>query len=391
MSAPLLHGCVLGAGPTGALAALALADAGWHVSLRDPLPAEQLVERSRAYAFTHSSRELLQRLGLWDDLAAVLVPFRQLQLRDFGSGGGCQFETEDLGLPRATANAVGWIAQHRPLMEALLVRLEAHPAVRLQLGPDPAGESRVGPEPAADLVVAADGPASPSRTALAIGQWQLAYRQSCLTAQVQLRGGKDDEAWELLRPEGPFAVLPLGDGRVQVVWSAPSPRCRQLERLPATAFLDHLAAVLPDRLQPDVLLDHPRAFPVALQLARRLHRGRTLLVGESAHRCHPVGGQGLNLCWRDVAVLHGLAGRVARGQLAPDRIGAAYSWRRWPDLLLTLLVTDLLVRLFSNRHPLLVPLRRLALAALARWEPLRRLVLTAMTFGPCRGRTASPQ
>jgi 2-octaprenyl-6-methoxyphenol hydroxylase len=392
MSAPLLHGCVLGAGPTGALAALALADAGWQVSLRDPLPAEQLVARGRAYAFTHSSRELLQRLDLWDDLAAVLVPFRQLHLQDLGSGGACQFRTGDLGLSRVlpSAMAVGWIAQHRPLMDALLARLRAHPAVRLQLGPDPVGDSRVDPGQAADLVVAADGPSSPSRAALAIGQWQLAYRQSCLTAQVQLRGGEADEAWELLRPEGPFAVLPLGDGNVQVVWSAPAPRCRQLERLPAAAFLDHLAAVLPDRLQPDVLLDQPRAFPVALQLARRLHRGRTLLVGESAHRCHPVGGQGLNLCWRDVAVLHGLAGRVACGQLAPDRMGAAYSWRRWPDLLLTLLVTDVLVRLFSNRHPLVVPLRRLALAALARWAPLRRLVLTAMTFGPCGGRMASP-
>jgi len=104
-----------------------------------------------------------------------------------------------------------------------------------------------------------------------------------------------------------------------------------------------------------------------------------------------VGGQGLNLCWRDVAVLHGLAERVAQGQLAPDRIGAAYSWRRWPDLLLTLLITDLLVRLFSNRFPLLVSLRRLALAALARWALLRRVLLAAMTFGPCPWPTVSPE
>jgi 2-octaprenyl-6-methoxyphenol hydroxylase len=147
------------------------------------------------------------------------------------------------------------------------------------------------------------------------------------------------------------------------------------------AFLDSLAGALPDRLQPYALLDHPRAFPVALQLARRLHRGNTVLVGESAHRCHPVGGQGLNLCWRDVAVLHGLAQRAAQGRLDPRRIGAAYGWRRWPDLVLTLLVTDLMVRLFSNRQPLLLPLRRLALRLLKRLEPLRRLSLGVMTHG----------
>jgi 2-octaprenyl-6-methoxyphenol hydroxylase len=179
-------------------------------------------------------------------------------------------------------------------------------------------------------------------------------------------------------------VLPLGGHQAQLVWSAPADRCRQLEQLSGAAFLDRLAGALPERLQPDGLLDAPRSFPVALELAHRLHRGRVVLVGESAHRCHPVGGQGLNLCWRDVAVLHRLAARAAAGRLRPSRLAAAYGRRRWPDLLLTLLATDLLVRLFSNRQPLLLPLRRLALFALAGSAPLRRLALGMMTHGPCR-------
>jgi len=39
------------------------------------------------------------------------------------------------------------------------------------------------------------------------------------------------------------------------------------------------------------------------------------------------------------------------------------------------------VRLHSNRHPLLLPLRRSALALLAAARPLRRLVLGVMTDG----------
>jgi 2-octaprenyl-6-methoxyphenol hydroxylase len=132
------------------------------------------------------------------------------------------------------------------------------------------------------------------------------------------------------------------------------------------------------------LVDDPRAFPVSLLLARRLHWGSTVLVGESGHRCHPVGGQGLNLCWRDVAQLHRLARRVQSGRLPVSRLPAAYGRRRWPDLLLTLVATDLLVRVFSNRSPLLLPLRRLALVLLARLAPLRRLSLAAMTQGPCQ-------
>jgi 2-octaprenyl-6-methoxyphenol hydroxylase len=141
---------------------------------------------------------------------------------------------------------------------------------------------------------------------------------------------------------------------------------------------------LPERFQPDACLVQPRSFAVGLTLAHRLQRGHTVLVGESAHSSHPVGGQGLNLCWRDVATLHRLALRVQRGQLTPGALPRRYALRRWPDLLLTLAATDLLVRVFSNRAALLLPLRRAALGALLRLPLLKRLSLGVMTDGPCR-------
>jgi len=370
---------VNGAGPTGALAALALAAAGWRVQLFDPLPRQRLLGIQRAYAFTHSSRRLLQRLGLWEALAVQLSGFSQLQLVDGALGRSVGFRSTDLG---PLAAAVGWIGSHGPLMALLLERLEANPAITVVLGerscpPPPPGQGEV-----FDLVVAADGADSPTRRQQGIGQWHHSYAQACLTAQVGLRGAAADQAWEILRPEGPFAVLPMGAGRHQLVWSAPAWRCRKLETLGDTAFLDALVGPLPELLQPEVLFDQPRCFPVTLQLAKRLHRGNTVLVGDSAHRCHPVGGQGLNLGWRDVEALMDLAEKVSAGRLAPGRLGAAYGRRRWPDVLLTLALTDLLVRLFSNRQPLLLPLRALALTGLRHSAGLRRLALVPMTMGP---------
>jgi 2-octaprenyl-6-methoxyphenol hydroxylase len=275
---------------------------------------------------------------------------------------------------------VGWIAQHQDVMAVLLAAIDRQPSIQLQLGQPPRPLDGSG----YDLVVAADGPDSPSRQALGIQQWQWIYQQRCLTAQVHLRGVGAQQAWELFRPEGPMALLPLGGEQVQVVWSAGANRCRQLEGIGSDAFLDRLAGALPDRFQPDALAVPPQTFAVGLALARRLQAGNAVLVGESAHRCHPVGGQGLNLCWRDVAVLHALARRVSQGRLAAAALPRRYARGRWLDVLLTLASTDLLVRLFSNRSPLLLPLRRVALVGLRRVSLLRRLSLGVMTDGPCR-------
>ena len=362
----------MGAGPTGSLTAIALAQKGHRVVVFDPLSAQMLQSRSRAYAITHSSRRLLSRLELWTDLEASLAGFSALDLRDSGCSGHVHFDREDLAASNLEQGSIGWILDHRPLMQLLLQRLHRHPLVSLYLG------SPAPPPPADALVVAADGPESATRRHWNIPVWRHRYRQGCLTSKVALRGSDDVTAFELFRPEGPLAVLPLGDGTAQVVWSAPMHRCEQRAALPGSAFLDQLAAVLPQGLEPDLLLDTPRAFPQQWQLAQRFSRGRGVLVGEAAHRCHPVGGQGLNLCWRDVETLMS----IADPGLDARCIARRYGRRRWVDVIAVGVATDLLVRLFSNRIAPLCQLRRIALVAMARMSPLRRLSLRAMTDGP---------
>ena len=382
---------VRGAGPTGVVAALALHHAGWNVTLVDPSSRSQLLDRSRAYAFTHSSRRLLQRLGLWEAIAPNLQPFHHLDLEDLAARQGSRFGAADLRGAPDPSQAVGWIGDHTRLMTVLLQQLDDRPGLQLLLGSTPGAPRTAAVEQQADWIIAADGARSPTRDQLGIGVWQHTYQQQCLTVQVRLRGAPATTAWERLRPEGPFALLPMGGDRFQVVWSAPVWRCRQLERLSPAAFLDALAPVLPPGVDVERLEEPQRAFPVGLLLARHMHRHRTILVGETAHRCHPVGGQGLNLCWRDVACLHRLAQKVQAGRLAPAQLGSSDARQRWADVGLTLLITDGLVRLFSNRHPLLVPLRSLALRQVDRVPLLRRVVLSAMSLGPCQVLRPAPR
>ena len=381
MASLLFETNVMGAGPTGCMTALALAQHHYRVVVFDPQASDALMARSRAYAITHSSRRLMQRLGVWDELRKDLVAFEQLDLRDLAAGHQVLFVSDDLAEKNRGHHGIGWILDHRPLMTALLQRLQESALVRLHLG----GEAAPIPSPDS-LVIAADGPSSPTRESWGIRCWQHRYRQGCLTAKVVLRGVQANQACELFRPEGPLAVLPLGNDHFQVVWSAPMQRCQDRSALPPSEFLDQLAGILPQGIDPDLLLDQPKAFPQQWMLARRLSRGRGVLVGEAGHRCHPVGGQGLNLCWRDVDVL---VKSVQKGGTA-KRIAARYGRQRWIDLILVGTATDLLVRCFSNRIGLIVVFRRIALQLLKQSRGLRQLSLRAMTDGPLQIGQALP-
>ena len=381
MASFLFETHVMGAGPTGCMTALALAQLNQRVVVFDPQASDALRCRSRAYAITHSSRRLMQRLGLWNELLNDLVAFEQLDLRDLAAGRQVLFVSDDLAEKNRGHHGIGWILDHRPLMTALLQRLQESALVQLHLG----GETAPIPSPDS-LVIAADGPSSPTRESWGIGCWQHRYRQGCLTAKVVLRGVQANQACELFRPEGPLAVLPLGNDHFQVVWSAPMQRCQDRSALPPSEFLDQLAGILPQGIDPDLLLDQPKAFPQQWMLARRLSRGRGVLVGEAGHRCHPVGGQGLNLCWRDVDVL---VKSVQKGGTA-KRIAARYGRQRWIDLILVGTATDLLVRCFSNRIGLLVVFRRIALQLLKQSRGLRQVSLRAMTDGPLQIGQALP-
>ncbi len=383
---------VAGAGLTGCLAALSLARAGWVVVLVDPLQRETLLSRQRAYALNQSSLALLQQLGLASALASHLQGFDQLTLA--ANRGRAQAHIHCTDLPRDAPPAIGWIAEHRPVMATLLHHLDQTSAVTLKLGVAPSsfpGLSGEAGDGNWDLVVAADGHRSRARQTMGVRCWGWRYDQSCITVQVHLHGEDSARAWEMFRDEGPLAVLPMGQGRSQIVWSTSRACAARLMAMDPPSFSRALAAVLPKAVTLITVRNAPQAFPVGLQLAQRLQQGNVILLGEAAHCCHPLGGQGLNLCWRDVGCLHALACRVGQGQRSIGWLLRRYGRQRWVDTVATLLVTDGLLRLFTpgpltRRRWLLIPLQRFSLALLNRWGPLRSLVLQAMAYGWGPGR-----
>jgi 2-octaprenyl-6-methoxyphenol hydroxylase len=110
-------------------------------------------------------------------------------------------------------------------------------------------------------------------------------------------------------------------------------------------------------------------------------RERLALVGDAAHCCHPVTGQGMNLGIRDAAALAEIliAARDRGEDIGSLEVLKRYERWRKPENGFILAVTDFLDRLFSNRVLPLVSIRRLGLFVLDRVRPFKHIALRVMT------------
>ncbi len=367
---------VIGAGPTGSVLALSLANKGAEVYLYEKNPIANIKSRNRAYAITHSSRRLFQDVGIWDELEKHLQSFSILRIQDKEIHKQIDITLDDLCSNNRSYNSVGWILEHRILMDILMDKVLTNKNISLFEDNAPhANDSTF------NLTIAADGGNSSSRHIWRSKSLGFSYKQGCLTSKVLIRGANPSTAYEIFSSEGPLAILPMGGEVFQVVWSAPLIKCYQREGLTESEFLDRLSSVLPCGLQPDVLLDQPKAFQIRFGISSLPKRSRSILVGEAFHRCHPVGGQGLNLCWRDIATLSKLINNIIKGNLNINNVPIQFLATRFIDILFINFFTDVIIRVFSNRNPFLLFYRRLSFVILKRFLPIRRLLISMMTDG----------
>jgi 2-octaprenyl-6-methoxyphenol hydroxylase len=206
-----------------------------------------------------------------------------------------------------------------------------------------------------------------------------AYWQSCLVATIQTEKSHQNTAYERFWPSGPFAILPVSDTHCRIVWTAPHAEAQALLALDRATFIEKLMERYGSGMGELTLVGDRFIFPARLMHACEYVRSRLALVGDAAHSCHPVGGQGLNLGIRDVGALaQVLRDAYARGEdIGSLRVLRRYErWRRWENML-SLGFTDLINLIFSNNILPLVVVRRLGLWAM---EHVPILKIAALHF-----------
>jgi len=364
---------IAGAGPVGMTLHLALAAGGVTSVLLDRRSADAQQADPRALALSHGARQLLEQINAWPMRAAT--PIETIHVSQKGGFGRTLIDRTDYDLP-----ALGYVVRYRDLAAALTGNIapgailsgteildirsdNQHVTVALRH----AGQLRTFQSRA--LVHAEGTPGDDPAVKVSD------YEQHAVICEVTPTPGHNKRAWERFTPDGPLALLPLGD-QYAIVLTLPPAEADAVMTMDDETFV----ATLQSRFGKHMTFANPgprSRFPLALRMRETLVKDNEVWIGNTAQTLHPVSGQGFNLGIRDAWQLSEilLKNGVDRSSLASyaasrrlDRHGGAF-------------FTDQIVRAFSNDFGPLKLARGLGLFALDVFPPARHFVAKRMIWG----------
>jgi 2-octaprenyl-6-methoxyphenol hydroxylase len=380
---------IVGGGIVGMILATALKKSGLKIVIVEAQVQIKAASKPQAYALSLLSARILDAIGIWEKIFPKVGKFHSIRLSDADYPQVVEFQTTDIG-----TDYLGYVGEHQMILEILQTVISDSSEIQW-LCPaeviavdyqDTQAVVKVKVEGQlqqirSKLVIGADGSQSPIRLEVGIKTQGWKYWQSCVTFTVKHNAPSNDIAFERFWYSGPMGILPLPGNRCQIVWTAPHAQAKAIRELDETKFLSQLQQRTGGILGELELVSDRFIFPIQLMQSEHYTEHRLVLVGDAAHCCHPLGGQGLNLGIRDVAAL---AEVLQKAHQQGEDIGSLKvlkryeHWRRSENWVI-LGFTDFLNRLFSNQWWLLMILRRLGFWFINTVPLVKRFSLQLMT------------
>jgi 2-octaprenyl-6-methoxyphenol hydroxylase len=379
MDEPVNSVLIVGAGPVGAVCALALQQQGVTAHILEAQPEGARAD-TRTLALSHGSRLILDRLGVWGRLEGV-TPITRIHISQRGALGVARLSADEVDVP-----ALGYVLPYATLTTALKQAL-ANAGIAVDYGVAVARiesdaacatlHTETGGTRSAPMVVVADGGRSERAPS---PKFERDYDQTAVVCEVQTELPHANQAFERFTPEGPAALLPKGD-RYALVWTASNADAQRIAALSDAEFLAALYRHFGGRQGLFLQASPRKTFPLKLAYTGSEAGARVVRIGNAAQTMHPVAGQGFNIGLRDAWELATLCGDTPPEQIGSAAMLAAYARGRRLDVLGGVGFTDFLVRVFSNDIAPLRHARGLGLLALEVFPPLKSFVARRMIFG----------
>lgn len=309
-----------------------------------PKFTSKAVKDLRQIAINANSRHLLSDIGAWERIAPRAWPVHRIKVGESMGVGVVEFNGKN-GVPLNHITEAGLISTavvesaERNGVElefgATIDELTIPPRFDYQLHDTDFVKLRYNAsvDVEAQFLIGCDGANSMVRTAGGLQSYTRDYRQRGVVATVEVESGSENHtAYQRFLSDGSIlAFLPCETNQVSIVWSCDNHRAKQLSQLTPDELKDELnnAMVEEDHssiyskvhatleplgammgIKPGVfdaplvtaIVSPVASFPLAAAISSSVGP-RFALLGDAAHRVHPMAGQGANMGYRDVEVL----------------------------------------------------------------------------------------
>jgi 2-octaprenyl-6-methoxyphenol hydroxylase len=389
----IYQAAVVGGGPAGLAAAIALAHAGVATAL---VARRVPYADNRTTALLGGSVNFLQSLDVWQRCSADAAALSTMRLVDdtrrLIRSPEVKFSSDEIGM-----EAFGYNIENRLLMMAMEARAEE--LQNLTRIDDEAQSvtaedasvtivTRQGQTLAAALVVGADGRHSLCREAAGIGVKRRDLGQSALTLNVNHTRPHGNCSTEFHTESGPCVFVPLPGNRSSIVWVLRPDEANRLQKLDDNALALAAETQSHSILGKFTVSPGRHVFPLAIENPDVLAAKRIVLVGEAAHVLPPIGAQGLNMGLRDAADLTETVRDALLTGADPgsDAVLQRYARARRADVFSRTFAVDMANRTLLSDFLPAQSLRAAGMHLLDRVGPIRRLAMREGLSPSWRGR-----
>ncbi|STZ77003.1 5-demethoxyubiquinol-8 5-hydroxylase UbiM [Bergeriella denitrificans] len=385
---------VVGAGPAGLSFAAAVAGSGLSVTLIERSPLSVLQNPpydGREIALTHMSREIMQRLGMWDLVAPEeIYPLRDAKVLNGQSDYQLHFPqpTEARGEP---ADCLGYLISNHNIRKAAYeavakldnITILADTAVKEVKTHDDGAEVVLANSDIlrSRLLLAADSRFSQTRRQLGISSDMHDYSRTMFVGRMKHTLSNQHTAYECFHYGRTIALLPLEEYITNTVITVDTDQADSIQSLSNEELAALVKSQLKGRLGDMEVVSSFHNYPLVGMIAQRFYGKRSALIGDAAVGMHPVTAHGFNLGLSSADTLAKLVTEAAqRGQ----DIGAAsllekYNSKHMLHAQPLYHGTNMLLKLFTNETAPAKLLRGLVLRASNNFPPLKKLITKQLT------------